>query len=394
MFSAVLIIIGTIIATFFILWKRREDSKDILLPSPHDSTQNGSGSSENEETRKDKVATTKPYKRSKNTPDTQVEKQLQEYMLPKPNYSDRTAQEANTKHRPKSPISKPDNTVGKQQAKEDTKPNSGLRSETPSQDVIPNPQRSKTPETTVREQPAKQDAIPNPQTPDTKNGKQPTREDATSKPQHMSESPTTFRPISPLVTVSTLVKPSDTTSKKQEQSPNKEEHNEDPDKHFRKYDELTSDEKSKIVDPRDITIEINRSKLDPLLDLIKKKGGGGEVKIIIGYFNKTNDKYISTSDTLVRRSLKIPGANSTCRFARLERNGSIKISTKENYRLVVHDYTPYIDAHSSNYDVFKHEVSKERAQWTQVEAGLFYKTKLIWVKHLTVMIPVTKEASG
>lgn len=156
---------------------------------------------------------------------------------------------------------------------------------------------------------------------------------------------------------------------------------------FKNYKELTQGEKDEIADFENLTITvyIQRSYLDPLLDLIKKNGDGGPVENVIAYFNKKNDKELSPSDKFVRRSFKIKNKRSNmCRFARLSIDSK---SDKGFYKLGLRDYTPYMEEHAPKFDAYKQEISTERSHWEEVEAGLNYNTQKLDVAKISILVP-------
>ncbi|WP_185964913.1 hypothetical protein, partial [Klebsiella pneumoniae] len=64
-------------------------------------------------------------------------------------------------------------------------------------------------------------------------------------------------------------------------------------KMFKKYDELSVDEKEKIVDLRNVTIDVEKHVLDPLLGAIETKGTGPTVQYLVAYFNKKDNTALS-----------------------------------------------------------------------------------------------------
>jgi len=156
---------------------------------------------------------------------------------------------------------------------------------------------------------------------------------------------------------------------------------------FRKYNELSVTEKANIGDlgAYTITIYVNRNHIDPLRQLIAEKGGGGPVTSFIAYFSKKNDKDLSPSDKIIRRSLKIKNqrGNNTCRFARL----IVNTEDANYYSLKLQDYTPYVEAHAPKFDTFKHIVTEERCRWEEVPASVSYNSQRININSLSVLVP-------
>ncbi|KAG8323934.1 hypothetical protein J6590_104048 [Homalodisca vitripennis] len=141
----------------------------------------------------------------------------------------------------------------------------------------------------------------------------------------------------------------------------------DHSKMFRQYQELSADERDGIVDLNQCIIDVERSRLDPLLNLINGGGDGrSSVEYVVCYFNKKIDKQLTPSERFIRKSFKIKNRQTgTSRFARLK----ISNVNPVYYRLTFHDYTPYVEQHSPKYDVFDHAIAKERSHWEQVEVA-------------------------
>lgn len=161
----------------------------------------------------------------------------------------------------------------------------------------------------------------------------------------------------------------------------------DPEKDFKTYQDLTEEEKIEIVNLNQCYVDVERSNLDPLLALINAKGDGRPVQFVVGQFDKSSDKQLSPSERFVRRSFKIKNRQSnTSRFARLR----IINSDARYYRLMFHDYTPYLANHAPRFDVFRQEVNKDRCRWEEVGIYLYYNTKSINIKHMRILVPVSK----
>lgn len=157
---------------------------------------------------------------------------------------------------------------------------------------------------------------------------------------------------------------------------------------FKEFNELTDDEKEGIIDLNQCSVDVLRSKINPLLDLIKSKGDGSVVDHVIAYFKKSNDTQLTSSDKVVRKSFKIKNKKSnTCRFARMR----ITPLDSDFYRLTFKDYTPYVEEHVPKFDVFRQEIGNDRSHWEPVDAALYHNSHVIGVKQLSVLVPGRKD---
>lgn len=156
-------------------------------------------------------------------------------------------------------------------------------------------------------------------------------------------------------------------------------------KQFKTYAHLGAAEKSVIAHPKTIAIEVPKSELQPLIDMMKKKGDDeGTERYVVAYFNKANDKNLNTaSERFIRKSFKIAlEGTDTFRFARFLINQRDDI-----YRLEVHDYTPYIEQNSPKYNPINHAISSDRSFWLDVDAKLYHKSEEIKANRLSILVP-------
>lgn len=154
---------------------------------------------------------------------------------------------------------------------------------------------------------------------------------------------------------------------------------------FKTYPYLGAAEKSVIAHPKNLVIEVAKSDLQPLIDMMKKKDDDGSERYVVAYFNKANDKSLTTAtDKFIRKSFKIAlEGTDTFRFARFR----INERDKDFFRLEVHDYTPYIEQQNPKYNPINHTISMERSFWLEVDAKLYHKSEEIKANKLSILVP-------
>lgn len=153
---------------------------------------------------------------------------------------------------------------------------------------------------------------------------------------------------------------------------------------YKTYQELTDEERSGVTDLSRCFIDIRQSELDPFLNRINAAGGGRTVQYVVGRFDKTADSQLSPSHRFIRKSLKIKDKRTNkCRFARLR----VVNSGEGYYRLVFHDYTPYVEEHSPRFDVYSQERADERSHWEKVVVVFHFNSERINISHLLILMP-------
>lgn len=162
------------------------------------------------------------------------------------------------------------------------------------------------------------------------------------------------------------------------------------DSDFKTYNELSEEERATVANLSQCMIDVEQSLLDPFLERINARGNGRSAQYVVGKFDKTHDAQLTPSQRFIRKSFKIKNKRTkTCRFARFR----IRDSGSSYYRLVFHDYTPYVEEHAPKFDVFNQERDKERSHWENVRVMLHYNSELMNVSHMLILVPGGKARS-
>lgn len=159
---------------------------------------------------------------------------------------------------------------------------------------------------------------------------------------------------------------------------------------FKTFNELTETERSEVTNLAQCMIGVEKSLLDPVLARINATGDGRPTQYVIGRFDKSNDGQLTASHKFIRRSFKIKDKTTKlCRFARFR-----IISTGGGlYALMFQDYTPYVDEHAPQFDVFYMKGAKERSHWENLVVTLHYNSVPINISHMLILIPGGKHNS-
>lgn len=159
---------------------------------------------------------------------------------------------------------------------------------------------------------------------------------------------------------------------------------------FRSYEELSDEERAEVANLGQCMIDIEQAVLDPFLERINATGDGRTARYVIGKFDKSADGQLTPSQKFIRKSFKIKNrGTNTCRFARFR----IRDSGDGYYRLVFHDYTPYVEEHAPRFDVFNLERTRERSHWEKIRVTFHYNTEMVNLSQMLVLVPGGKSHS-